>query len=387
MMRRREQMLEQEERHLAPYAARSRASEGRIHAVNPDPLRTDFQRDRDRIIHSSAFRKLEFKTQVFVAHAGGDYHRTRLTHSLEVAQIARTVCGALGLNTDLAEAIGLGHDLGHTPFGHAGEEAMSECMKDHGGFEHNAQGLRVVELLEERYPNFPGLNLTYEVREGIIKHDTDYDTPDPHPGYKPGKPASLESQVCDLADEIAYNNADLDDALKMGLIVEKDLQKVDWVWEFFEAARSKGASDIRDKFVKFRALSKLYDAHVHDALDTSAKLIEESGVQSLEDVYNHSGRLVSFSPEFQAKVRALKTFLMERVYFHPRILVATNKARRFVLALFENYLENPRQMPLKFQRRIPEEGAHQVICDYIAGMTDRYLMEQYRASFMPEVVR
>ena len=387
MIQCRDMMLEKEESHLAPFAARSRQSEGRVHPAKPDPLRTDFQRDRDRIIHSSAFRKLEFKTQVFVAHAGGDYHRTRMTHSLEVAQIARTLGGALGLNTDLAEAIALGHDLGHTPFGHAGEEAMGECMKGHGGFEHNAQGLRVVELIEERYPDYPGLNLTYEVREGIIKHDTDYDRPDPHPGYRPGQPASLESQVCDLSDEIAYNNADLDDALEMGLIVENDLREVDWVWEFFDTARSKESLDVRAKFVKFRALSRLYDAHVQDALNYSASQIAGSGVQSLAEVYNQPGRLVSFSPEFLTRVQVLKKFLMERVYFHRRILVSTIKARRFVLALFGNYLENPRQMPLKFQRRIPEEGAHQVICDYIAGMTDRYLMEQYRASFMPEVVR
>ncbi|MBI5154556.1 deoxyguanosinetriphosphate triphosphohydrolase [Candidatus Poribacteria bacterium] len=375
-----------ENANLAPYATRSSGSLGRAYEAEPDPFRTDFQRDRDRIIHSTAFRKLEFKTQVFGSHAG-DYYRSRMTHSVEVAQIARTLARALNLNSDLAEAIALGHDLGHTPFGHAGEAAMRECMEEHGGFEHNAQGLRVVEFLEERSPRYPGLNLTYEVREGIIKHDTAYDSPDPHPAYNPGKAASLESQVCDLADEIAYNNADLDDALKMGLIAEADLAQIEWVWEHFRRTREAMPAGVRDKFVKYKALGALYDAHVHDALEFSQSELGKSRARSIEDVHNHAGRLADFSPGFKVRLAELKNFLLHRVYFHPQTMVYSNKARKFVREMFNHYLVHQNQLPWKYQERIADEGSHRVICDYIAGMTDRYLMEQYQASFMPEVVR
>jgi dGTPase len=386
MMITREHLEGLEAARLAPYATFAAKSKGRRHPIAPDPLRTDFMRDRDRVIHSLSFRKLEFKTQVFLPFVG-DYHRTRLTHTMEVAQVARTLATALNLNVDLSEAIALGHDLGHTPFGHAGEEAMRECMSGYGGFEHNSQGLRVVELLEERNPAFPGLNLTYEVREGIIKHDTAYDTPDPHPEYAPGKSASLESQVVDLSDEIAYNNADLDDALKLGLATEADLRAVPWVHELFQRTRESLDPSLRDKFVKYRALAKLYDMHVHDALTFSSARIEASGVRTLEDVQNHSGRLVDFSPEFKERLRELKSFMLRRVYFHPRTMMHSNKARKFIRELFQLYMTHTNQLPWKFQEKLEAEGTHRVVCDYIAGMTDRYLMEVYAGSFLPEVMR
>jgi len=386
MMLRREDIEEQELRTLAPWAVQSRHSRGREHASRPDPLRSEFQRDRDRVIHSSAFRKLEFKTQVFVTHAG-DYPRTRLTHTIEVAQIARTLARALNLNVDLAEAIALAHDLGHTPFGHAGEEAMRACMKDHGGFEHNRQGLRVVTFLEERYPDRPGLNLTYEVREGIIKHDTTYDSPEPHPDYNPGCAATLEAQVCDLADEIAYTNADLDDALKMGFIALEDLRGIGWVSDLLERARHETPPDARSKFLRYKMLSRLYDACMHDVLEHSALRVEEGGVRTLDDVYAHPGRLVSFSPEFSAQLDELKDFLFRRVYQHPKSILYRVKAMRFVTAMFGHYMEHPGQMPWKYHPRIERDGAHRTVCDYVSGMTDRFLMEQYQASFMPEVIR
>ncbi len=381
----REKLEELERTNLAPYAARASESRGRVHAVRPDLLRPDFQRDRDRVIHSTAFRKLEFKTQVFVTHAS-DFNRSRLTHTMEVAQIARTLAKALNLNADLAEAIALAHDVGHTPFGHAGEDAMRLCMKDHGGFEHNLQGLRVVERLEERYPDFPGLNLTYETREGIIKHHTEYDAPKPHPDYNPGKSPSLESQAVDLADEIAYNNADLDDALEMGMIVVGDLRAVDWVREVFDEIGAELGPKAEPRALKYRALAKMYDLHVHDALRESAARIEASGVGSIDDVYDHQGRLVSFSPEFGARIASMQKFMLERVYLHPRNMVYTNKARKFVRELFEHYVENPRQLPWKHQEFAEREGLHQAVCDYIQGMTDRFLMQQYRDAFLPDVM-
>lgn len=368
---------------LAPYACRAAQSQGRDHATAPDRLRTDFQRDRDRIIHCSAFRKLEFKTQVHVLTAG-DYYRTRLTHTMEVAQIARTLARALAANADLAEAIALSHDLGHTPFGHAGEDGMKIAMKDHGGFEHNEQGLRTVELLEERYGAFPGLNLTFEVREGIIKHDTDYDKPSRNDRFAPGLGAPLEAQICDLADEIAYNNADLDDALKMGLIEIDDLRDVPWVFELFERATTAGAPD---KYARFSALGRLYDLHVDDVLATTARRLDEARPQSPDDVRRHPGRLADFSPDFKSRLRLLKDFLLDRVYLHPTTLRNSHKAKVLVQDLFAAYLNTPRLLPLKYQKRIATDGLHRTICDYISGMTDRFFNEQYAAIFLPEPTR
>ena len=378
--------LEQEEKGLAPYACRAASSKGRDNPIAPDQLRTDFQRDRDRIIHCSAFRKLEFKTQVFVTPAG-DYHRTRLTHTMEVAQIGRALARALGLNTDLTEAIALAHDLGHTPFGHAGEQAMAACMADHGGFEHNAQGLRIVEYIEERYPEYPGLNLTFEVREGIIKHDTAYDQPASDPRFLPDLRPPLEAQVCDLADQIAYNAADLDDALKMGYLQEDDLSEIPWLRELFETARRQAGVTARDKYVRYRAIGNLYDAHVDDLLATTAIALEKSGVSTVNEVREYPERLVRFSDEFSERLATLQQFLMDRVYMHPKTVTNSERGKKFVRDLFAAYVMNPRLLPFKYQAKIHSDGAERVVCDYISGMTDRYLHEQYRSLFHPEIYK
>jgi dGTPase len=386
MVLRREDLEKQELDYFAPYALKAVESRGREWGIAPDVDRTDFQRDRDRIIHCSAFRKLEFKTQVFVLSAG-DYHRTRLTHTLEVAQIGRSLARTLALNADVVEAIALAHDLGHTPFGHTGEDGMRECMKDHGGFEHNAQSLRIVELLEERSPQIPGLNLTYEVREGLVKHDTDYDSPSVDDRFMPGKMGHLESQVCDLADEIAYNCADLDDALKYGYLEEQDLEAIPWVDEIFRETRKKlGGRKVRDKFVRFKAIGIIYDMHTQDALRYIEKALIENKIQVVDDVRNHLGRLADFSPEFKAQLRVMKDFLLHRVYWHPNALKHNERGKRFIINLFQEYMERPKLLPFKHQNKLEESGAYRVICDYIAGMTDRFLHEQYRSLFHPETI-
>ncbi|MDX2174923.1 MAG: deoxyguanosinetriphosphate triphosphohydrolase [Candidatus Sumerlaeia bacterium] len=384
----REHLQEAEDNYLAPYAMHSSKTRGRAHEIRPDRLRTEFQRDRDRVIHSMAFRKLEFKTQVHVITAG-DYFRTRLTHTMEVAQIARTLARSLRLNSDLAEAIALSHDFGHTPFGHAGEDAMREAMREAGagGFEHNEQGLRTVEILEERSAEHPGLNLTYEVREGIIKHDTAFDKPSCDARYHPEERPTLESQLVDLADEIAYNNADLDDALVMGLIEVKDLKAAPWVLEYFDEARRELGGEAPLKFVTYRALGRLYSDHVEDALTHSEGALRTNAISSIEDVRRFSGRLVDFSPEFKQRLKPLKRLLLERVYFHPGTLTNSLKARRMLKALFEQYHENPVLLPWKYQRRIETDGKARVVCDYIAGMTDRFFIEQYERIFLPDTHR
>lgn len=378
--------LEQlEEQTLAPYAMLSSKTRGRQYPISPDEFRTEFQRDRDRIIHSAAFRKLEYKTQVFVIHEG-DYFRTRLTHTMEVVQIAQSLARNLRLNVDLTEAIALAHDIGHTPFGHSGERALRRLMEDEGGFEHNEQGLRVVELLEERYPDIPGLNLTWEVREGIIKHATDYDTPRIEERFEPHKAPTLEAQIVDLADEIAYNNHDLDDALKMGLIEEEDLKSVPWCWEVFQEARASMKHSARDKFVKYRAISTVIHMQVTDVLQQTQTNIEKYNIRSVEDVRNLGKKIAQFSPEMKEKNRQLKEFLMANVYRHPRTIKMVTKAEKFVERLFLSYLEVPEQLPRKYQERLKRESKKRVICDYISGMTDRYLLEEYIKTFEPQML-
>ncbi|MCD6385056.1 deoxyguanosinetriphosphate triphosphohydrolase [Candidatus Sumerlaeota bacterium] len=370
---------------LAPYAMLSSQSRGRQYPISPDEFRTEFQRDRDRIIHSTAFRKLEYKTQVFVIHEG-DYFRTRLTHTMEVVQIAQSLARNLRLNVDLTEAIALAHDIGHTPFGHSGERALRRLMADEGGFEHNEQGLRVVELLEERYPDIPGLNLTWEVREGIIKHATEYDTPRIEERFEPHKAPTLEAQIVDLADEIAYNNHDLDDALKMGLIEEEDLKSVPWCWEIFQQARSSMKHSARDKFVKYRAISTVIHLQVTDALQQTQANIEKYNIRSVADVRNLGKKIAQFSPEMTEKNRQLKDFLMANVYRHPHTIKMVTKAEKFVERLFLSYLDVPEQLPRKYQERLKYESKKRVICDYISGMTDRYLLEEYIKTFEPQML-
>lgn len=379
----RSELQEFENINLAPYAMRSSATRGREYEIAPDFLRTEYQRDRDRIIHSAAFRKLEYKTQVYMTHFG-DYFRTRITHTLEVSQIARSLARALRLNMDLTEAIALAHDLGHTPFGHSGETALKKLLADQGGFEHNEQGLRVVEYLEERYPDMPGLNLTWEVREGIIKHDTEYDSPNVPERFNPSEAPTLESQVCDLADEVAYNNHDIDDALKQDLIQIGDLKDVDWVYEVFAKARESLAPGTADKFVKYRAIGSLIDMHVRDVLATTEANLARHNVRTIEDVRALRGvHLVSYSDEMKAKMRVLKDFLMRRVYRHPVVVRMSTKAERLVEKMFTLYVEIPEQLPLKYQARIERDGLRRVVTDYISGMTDRYLIDDYTRAFEP----
>lgn len=377
------QILEKlEAERLAPYAMKSKDSLGREYQQTEDPLRTEYQRDRDRIIHSTAFRKLEYKTQVYLIYEG-DYYRTRLTHTMEVAQIGRSLAQYLNLNVDLCEAIALAHDLGHTPFGHAGEVIMNKLMADCGGFEHNKNSVRVIEKLEERYPDLPGMNLSFEVREGIIKHETVYDKPDAQ-DYLPGKSGTLESQVINVADEIAFNNHDLDDALKAGFIEIEDLKEVDWLWTIYQKQKER-YSDAPRKFIKYKVITTAIEEQINDVLTTSVNNLKENNITSVEDVRNCKKNLIAFSEGMFIKLKELKDFLYARVYRHPRVTKMSLKAEMFIERLFNWYEKYPNQLPLKFQRRIEKglDSKKQVICDYISGMTDRYVYDEYKRCFEP----
>jgi dGTPase len=374
----RKQLEEIEEKTLAPYAVFSGKSKGRVHNEPPPSYRTNFMRDRDRIIHSTAFRRLEYKTQVFVNHEG-DYYRTRLTHALEVQQIARTIANALGVNESLTEAISLAHDIGHTPFGHAGEVKLNELMKNHGGFEHNVQGLRVVDILEHRYSNFRGLNLCYETREGIIKHETDYDSPNPVKNdFDPDSSASLEGQTTNLADEIAYNAHDLDDGLKSNYIELAKLKKVDLWSDIYK----KTPSELDEQQRIYMAIRNFIKIEVIDVIDTSLNNIEKNKIKSLKDVQS-SPPLVRFSEKLEKLNRQLKTFLMENLYQHYKVIKMQEKSKRIIDALFSIYIKETNQLPPQFHKTIPEFGKERVICDYIAGMTDRFAQYEYERLFFP----
>ncbi|MFN8094236.1 MAG: deoxyguanosinetriphosphate triphosphohydrolase, partial [Vicinamibacteria bacterium] len=327
---------EREARFLAPWGMRSADSRGRRHAEPEHPLRTCFQRDRDRVIHSSSFRRLEYKTQVFVNHEGDNY-RTRLTHSLEGAQIGRTVARALGLNEELTECLVLGHDLGHTPFGHSGERVMNELMKDHGGFEHNRQTLRILELLERRYPQFPGLNLTWEVREGIIKHRPDTDATAPAE-YAPGEAPTLEAQLVDYVDEIAYNNHDIDDGLASGMFTVEQIRQVRLFREAHDDARRRGFDD---RIARHHVVRVIIERCVLDLMETTREALESRGVGSAAEVRAVGRRLVSYSEPMAAAVRELKEFLLVHMYRHYRVVRMGDKAGRLLRDLFESYVNEP----------------------------------------------
>jgi len=371
---------------LAPYAADPARSRGRRHPDEPD-YRNPYQRDRDRIIHSTAFRRLEYKTQVFVNHEG-DYYRTRLTHTLEVAQIARSMARALGLNEDLTEAVALAHDVGHTPFGHSGEEALRKLMADHGGFEHNFQGLWVVDRLERRYPDFLGLNLTWEVRESMVKHKSRYDEPGQGRKYwdryefDPESAPLLEAQVVDLSDAIAYDSHDVDDGLTAGLIRERDLMGVEL---FARAARAVEEKHGRvDEVIRIRQIIReLINIEVMDVLEETRKRIEERGMESADDVRMAGDGVVAFSPACSAAKKQLEDFLMAHLYSHHRVVRMALKAKRFVRELFNAYVAEPSQLPPEFQRHVAEVGLERGVCDYIAGMTDRYAQDDYKKLFYP----
>jgi dGTPase len=367
---------------LAPYAMPSRASRGRRHPEPEHPFRMVFQRDRDRIIHSTAFRRLEYKTQVFVNHEG-DYYRTRLTHTIEAAQVTRTLARTLGLNEDLAEAVALAHDLGHTPFGHAGERTLDRLMQGHGGFDHNGQSLRIVETLEERYPRFRGLNLSWEVREGIVKHSTRYDRPQVAE-YDATLAPCLEAQIVDFADEIAYSAHDVDDGLKSGMLDPDDLATVP-LWADAYGTVTADVPEASPAILRYQAVRRLIDWMASDLVDTLLARIAAAGIDSLDAVRAVKPRLVEFSPGMTVRQRELKAFLYDRLYTHHRVTRMTQKADRIMSALFEVYMQEPRQLPPHVQRRVAEEEetVARVVADYIAGMTDRFALEEYKKLFDP----
>jgi dGTPase len=376
---------------LAPYAAREALSPGRRIAEPPPTHRSEFQRDRDRVIHSTAFRRLVYKTQVFVNHEG-DLYRTRLTHSLEVAQVARTVAGALWLNEYLTEAICLAHDLGHTPFGHAGQDALNACMRDYGGFEHNLQSLRVVDELEEKYADFPGLNLMFETREGILKHCSRRrakELGELGERFLQGRQPTLEAQLANLADEIAYNSHDVDDGLRAGLLTIDELRNVSMFERAFAEARA-GHPALDGRRLIHEILRRLIGYLVDDLVDESRDRLAKAAPADLEAVRASERPLIGFSGVIESEHRQLKKFLLDRLYRHPRVLRMTTKAKRTVRKLFETFADEIRLMPREFaqaaekaQHETGDAGRLRVVTDYIAGMTDRYAILEYERLFSP----
>ena len=366
---------------LAPYAMKSYKSRGRVYKEKEHPYRSAYQRDRDRIVHSAAFRRLEYKTQVFVNHEG-DYFRTRLTHTLEVAQIARTIAAALRLNSDLTEAVALAHDLGHTPFGHSGEEALDELMAEFGGFNHNLQGLRVVDYLEERYPEFPGLNLTWEVREGIIKHSSSFDRAVDIKEFDREELPTLETQVVDIADEIAYDNHDLDDGLTSGLIRESDLRGLA-IWNRVNKEISKVYPKIGEEKRKYLIIRSLINLQVTDVIQEAEKNLRNLKIKSCADLKKTDKKIISFSKRVHDLRKPLRGLLLNNLYHHYRVIRMSIKAKRFIKELFEIYVDKPEQLPGPIQEKIPRDGVKQVVSDYIAGMTDRYCLDEYKKLFNP----
>jgi dGTPase len=376
---------------LAPFAAHDDQSRGRRYAEDPPAYRSEYQRDRDRIVHSTAFRRLVYKTQVFVNHEG-DLFRTRLTHSLEVAQIARTIARALRLNEVLAEAICLAHDLGHTPFGHAGQDALNECMMDFGGFEHNLQSLRVVDELEEHYADFNGLNLSFECREGILKHcsyNHALQLGELGERFINRKQPGLEAQLANFADEIAYNNHDVDDGIRAGLITVEQLLEVPLFREFHGEVAAK-YPDLAGRRLVFEILRRMINRLVSDLIDASASRLRASAVGSIADVRNHASPLIGFSDVAQELNYALKMFLREHVYRHYKVRRMTSKARRVIGALFEAFFSDPGLMPdehkdsaARLESVQGTAGRARAVADYIAGMTDRYAILEHRRLFDP----
>lgn len=363
---------------LAVYAVSSGGGEGRRRYSEPEHrYRTCFQRDRDRVIHSAAFRRLEAKTQVFGGESS-DYHRTRLTHTIEVAQVARTLARILAVNEDLAEAAALAHDLGHPPYGHCGEGVLNELMREHGGFEHNAHALRVVEFLEHPYPSFRGLNLMYETRECLAKHATSYDLPAVSEEYGSGF-APLEGQIGDVSDTIAYNSHDLDDALAAGLIHEDDLQEVT-LYQRLKEQVAEQFPQARRHARQLRCAKAMIDLLINDALATTAQCLARIKPTSASDVRDAGERIVGLSGEGKRQLQQLEKFLFARVYQHPQVKQAAARAGEELRHLFAYYLADPARLPERYRQRVEEQGAHRVVCDYLAGMTDRFCRYSYEQS-------
>lgn len=377
----REKLEDLENKNLAPYGLRSSESKGRVHPENEPAYRTSFQRDRDRVLHTTAFRRLEYKTQVFI-NFEGDYYRTRLTHTLEVAQIGRTIARALGANEDLIEAICLAHDLGHSPFGHSGETALNRLLKDHGGFDHNKQSMRIVTKLENRFQNFPGLNLTWEVREGIVKHETEYDISDAS-DFNPERRGHLEAQIANAADEIAYTAHDLDDGLRSGMITPEMLGGIT-LWEILvESVGWQGS--FLDELSRHRLIRRLIGMTVTDLVNTTEQRLLENRVTSVDELQILSHNVIGLSEDLKRRNRELKDFLYNNLYRHPRVLRMQVKAERIIGDLYKAYHSEPSILPHNVQGEIEIRGLERTICDYVAGMTDRYAIEEHTKLFDPTI--
>jgi dGTPase len=379
MPRTREELEEIERQILAPYAQLSGNTRGREFPEPPPTWRTQYQRDRDRVIHSRAFRRLEYKTQVFL-NGSGDHLRTRLTHTIEVAAISRNIASALKLNSDLAETIALAHDLGHSPFGHKGETVLARLMKGRGGFEHNQHSLRIVELLEQKYPKFSGLNLTWEVREGLAKHYTAYD----HPGKRKGfdaKNSSLEAQIANLADEITYYSHDLDDGMDSGLLSEEKLIKN--VRIFGQAARQvkKEFGALADESRRYFIIRTIIDMQIHDVVETSERLIFAAEVNSADDVRRFPKALIQHSKERRELNLELRDYLYRNLYYNPVVHQPNLRAVKMLEELFHYFLKHPKEIGEGARKRVRKIGLHRAVCDYIAGMTDRFVMLEYQRIF------
>jgi dGTPase len=368
-----------EDRMLAPYGLRSKNSRGRQYPDDEPEYRTSFQRDRDRILHTTAFRRLEYKTQVFINYEG-DYYRTRLTHTLEVAQIGRTLARALGANEDLTEAICLAHDLGHPPFGHSGEVALARLMKDHGGFDHNKQSLRIVTKLERRYPEFPGLNLTWELREGIVKHESEYDVADAAE-YNPELRGHLEAQIANAADELAYTAHDLDDGLRSGMITPLMLEGIT-LWEILVKSVDWNTPTL-DDLTRHRLIRRLIGMEVTDLVHTTHRRLQDSSVKSVEELQRLPYNVIGFSEDMHRRNRQLKDFLYSNLYRHHRVVRMAVKAERIISDLFTAYCSEPAILPRHVQSLIDDRGLERTVCDYIAGMTDRYAVDAQTHLFTP----
>jgi dGTPase len=373
---------------LASFAAHDATSRGRQYPEAPPVNRSEHQRDRDRIIHSAAFRRLEYKTQVFINHEG-DLFRTRLTHSIEVAQIGRTIARALSLNEDLTEAIALAHDLGHTPFGHSGQDALNECMGAYGGFEHNLQSLRVVDWLEERYAEFPGLNLTFETREGILKHCSlrnARELGELGKRFLEKSQPGLEAQLVDIADEIAYNNHDVDDGLRSELLAVEQLRDVALFSEQYAEVQRR-YPDIAPRRAIYETVRRMINCVVTDLIENSRRLIKKSEINHIEDVRRHPGPLIALTPELSGKSRELKQFLRQNLYAHERVTRMMAEAVQVVRDLFGAFMQDPRLLPSqyrdKFQAQKQPRDRARIVADYIAGMTDRYALRERARLFNP----
>lgn len=366
---------------LAPYALKSAESKGREYPDPEDDYRTIYQRDRDRILHTTAFRRLEYKTQVFVNYEG-DYYRTRLTHTLEVAQIGRSFARALGANEELVEGICLVHDIGHSPFGHSGEAILNRLMTDHGGFDHNKQTLRIVTKLERRYPDWPGLNLSYELREGIVKHESEYDLSDASAeGFAPDLRASLEAQIANVADELAYNAHDLDDGLRSGLLRAEQLEGLE-LWRYLRDSIGWHDQHFTEQ-IRHRMIRRMLGIEINDVIEATNRELEKQDLPDAESLQRLPHNVVKHSDAIQRMNEELKKFLYEHMYRHHRVVRMAQKAERIITQIFETYLAESEQLPPSVQDAAETRGLERAITDYIAGMTDRYALTEWQRLFDP----